>query len=151
MLGGQFELGELGHPLYQLGDLVTEQLLHLGAGDDGVLDQVMQQGSDDGRRDEPVVGEDARHLDGVGEVGIAGGPLLGAVHSHRIDVGAVEQPFVGGGVVGADPLDQLVLTQELGPARWRAAPGGRVFGNGGGLRRRDGEGFCAFGAQYRSS
>ena len=161
VLGGELQLGELGHALDQLADLGAEQLVDLGAGDRGVLDHVVQQGGDDGRGVEPVVGEDARHLDGVGEVGIAGGPLLRPVHAHGVDVGAVEQRLVGGGVVGADLLDQLELAKHLRTRGGRPAPGaaaGRLGGRRASLaraagcrRRLGGERFCAFRAQYRSS
>jgi hypothetical protein len=71
VLGGQLQLGELGDALDQLADLLAEQLFDLGAGDRGVLDHVVQQGRDDGGGVEPVFGEDARHLDRVGVVGVA--------------------------------------------------------------------------------
>jgi hypothetical protein len=50
----------------------------------------------------------------VGVVGIAGGAGLSAVHPHGVDIGAVQQVFVGRGVIGLDPVDQLVLAQEFG-------------------------------------
>jgi hypothetical protein len=72
------------------------------------------------------------------------------VHAHRIDVGAVQQLFIGGGIVGADALDQLVLAQEL-----RTAPGSgfrrRVLRLGGGFRRLGREWFRVRKTQYRSS
>jgi hypothetical protein len=37
------------------------------------------------------------------------------VHAHGVDVGAVQQVFVGGRVVGLDPLDQLILAKILLP------------------------------------
>jgi hypothetical protein len=36
------------------------------------------------------------------------------VHLDGIDIGAVEQGFVGARVIGLDPLDQFILPQELG-------------------------------------
>jgi len=62
------------------------------------------------------------------------------VHPHGIDIGPVEQALVGGGVVGADALDQFILAQELGAALCRRLSSRRVFRLGGGLRRFDGEG-----------
>jgi hypothetical protein len=76
------------------------------------------------------------------------------VHAHGIDVGAVEKRLVGGGVVGADLLDQLELAEELRTLRRRGDGRRRlgVEGYGGGLGRRgSSERICAFGAQYRSS
>jgi len=56
------------------------------------------------------------------------------VHAHGVDIGAVDQRLVGGGIVALDPLDQLVLAQEaqrrLGLARRRG------FGVGLGRKRR---------------
>ena len=113
VVGGGLQAGELGHALDQLADFGTEQTVDIGAGNLRVLDHVVQQRGDYGRGIQPIVGEDAGHLDRVGEIGIAGGPGLGPVHLHRIDIGPVEQVLVGAGVVGLDPLDQLILPQEL--------------------------------------
>jgi hypothetical protein len=159
VLLGELQLGKLGDALHQLGDLLPEQLGDLVPRRIGVLDDVVQQGRDDGLGVEAVVGEDARHLDGVGEIGVAGGALLGAVGAHRVDIGAVEQRLVGGGIVGADLIDQLELAQHLRPlgrggdrgrdrsVRDRSVRGRGGLWNGRLLDQR----FCAFWAQYRSS
>ena len=147
VFGIAFQLGKLGHALHQLADLFAEQLVDVGPADRTVLDHVVQQGRDDGRGVETVVGEDARHLDGVGEIGIAGRPLLRAVHAHGVDIGAVQQRLVGGRVVGPDLVDQFVLAKQLGRTRRNR----RVLGLGDGWGRLDSKRVCAFGAQYRSS
>jgi len=105
---------QLGHPLDQRGHLLAEAFGDIVAGGRGVLDHVVQQGGDDGGCVEPVVGQDARDLDRMGEIGIAGGPQLRAVHLHRIDIGAVQQRLVGGRVIGADRFDQLELPKHPG-------------------------------------
>jgi hypothetical protein len=178
VLGLQLKLGQLGDALDQLGDFLAEQLGDLFLGDRGVLDHVVQQRRDDGRGVEPVFGQDARHLDGVGVVGIAAGPGLRAVHAHGVDIGAVQQGFVGRRIVGVDALDQLVLAEDFlaGLGRWcwgrrcwsrivgrshrrrrarrfpkRLRSIGRAFGRSGGGRRFESERVCAVGAQYRSS
>jgi hypothetical protein len=96
----------------------------------------------------------------VGEIGVAGGPLLRAVHAHGVDIGAVQQRLVSGRVVRLDLLDELELTQEAARRlRPRNGKGGRrrgrlrsVFLGGDGFGRRlKGQRVCAFGAQYRSS
>jgi hypothetical protein len=46
------------------------------------------------------------------------------VHAHGIDVGAVEQGFVGAGIIGADAIDELVLAQKPAALRLGLAPGG---------------------------
>ena len=66
----------------------------LVAGDRGVLDHVVQQGGDDGRGVQPVFGQDAGDLDRMGEIGVARGARLRAVHAHGVDVGAVQQGLV---------------------------------------------------------
>ena len=115
VLGIQLQPGELGHPLHQFADLGSEQFVDIGAGDRGVLDHVVQQGGDDGGGVQPIFGQNPGDLDGMGEIGIARGPHLRAVHAHAVDIGAVEQGFVGGWVIALDPLDQLILAQDLGP------------------------------------
>jgi hypothetical protein len=55
------------------------------------------------------------------KVGIARRAELGAMHSHRINIGTVEKRFVSGRVITADPIDQLELTQK---SRMRLGLGG---------------------------
>ena len=109
MLGRKLQARKLGHPLDQLGHLFAEQLGYIGPRGAGVLDHVMQKGGDNGRRVQPVFGQDARHLDRVREIGIARGPQLRPMHAHGVDIGAVQQGFVRRRVVGLDPVDQLEL------------------------------------------
>jgi hypothetical protein len=87
----ELQLGELGHALDQLATSSPNSVGDLGAGDRGVLDHVVQQGGDDAGGVEPVFGEDAGHLDGVGEVGVARGAQLRPMHAHGVDIGAVQQ------------------------------------------------------------
>ncbi len=115
VLGVQLQARQLGHALDQFADLFAEHLVDVLAGGGGVLDHVVQQGRDDGRGVQLVVGEDAGHLDRVGEIGVAGGARLAAVHAHGVDVGAVQQGLVGRRVVALDPFDQLILAQEARP------------------------------------
>ena len=112
MLGLKLQPRQLGHALDQDGDLLAEHVRNIVAGGRGVLDHVVQQGGDDGRRVQPIVGQDARDLDRVGEIGIARGPQLRAVHLHRIDIGAVQQRLIGGRVIGLDRLDQFELAHD---------------------------------------
>ncbi len=119
VLGGQLQPRQLGHTLHQLADLGAEQLVDVGAGDRGVLDHIVQQGGDDGGGVQPIVGQYARHLDRMGEVGVAGRASLRAVHAHGVDIGAIEQRLVRRGVVALDLLDQLILAQQFGPGLGR--------------------------------
>ena len=125
----------------------------------GVLDHIMQQGRDDGRRVQPIVGENPRHLNGMAEIGIAGGPLLAAVHAHGVDIGAIQDRLVRCGIVGTDLLDQLVLPQVFLPLAVRAAINGDHRRGGRFCRRVHVDGLSRPGvkrvwavwAQYRSS
>ncbi len=108
----QLQPAQLGHAFDQDRDLFAEHLGDVVTRRRGVLDHIVQQGCDDGGCVELVVGQYARDLDRVGEIGIARGPHLRAVHLHRIDIGAVQQRFVGGRVIGLDGLDQLELTKN---------------------------------------
>ena len=125
VLAVHLQAGELGDALHQLRHLFAEPIGDVRPRGDGVLDDVVQQRGDDGGGVEAVVGEDARHLDRVGEVGIAGGAQLAPVHAHGIDVGAVQQRLVGGRVIGLDPVDQLILAQEALVARRGRVGAGR--------------------------
>ena len=155
--GGQLQLGELGDALDKISHLFAEHLCEIVVGGRGVLDHVVQKGGDDRRRVHAVFGQDARHLDRVGEIGIPGGPKLSAVHAHAIDVGAVEKRLIRRRVVALDPLDQLILTEvsrgfayPLRRVRLRRIRGGRKKGCGDRKDVRDrleDERFCARGRQ----
>ena len=95
LLGDEVELLDLGQAVDQRADLLAEHLVDLGAGDVGVLDDVVQQRGGDGGVVELELGEDRRHLERVGEVGIARLPHLVAVRLHGVHVGAIEQCLVG--------------------------------------------------------
>ena len=77
-----------------------------------VLDRVVKDCGGNRLVVELQVGEDARDLDRVAEIGVAGGALLVSVRLHGEDVGAVDQPLVRIGIVGAHLLDEFVLTQH---------------------------------------
>ena len=110
----------LVRPVDERADLLAEHLVDLGARDVGVLDDVVQQRRRDGGVVELELGEDGRDLEGMGEVGVAGGALLVAVRLHGVDVGAIEQGLVGARVVLLDPLDELVLAHHgHATLRWR--------------------------------
>ena len=101
----------------------------------------MQKRGGDGGVVEFEVGENRRHLDRVREVRVARGAPLLAMRLHGVDIGAVEQRFVGFGIVAAHPFDQVVLPhhrrltglrrlfnylgQRNGPLERR--PGGRLL------------------------
>ena len=112
VLGLGLDLRQLGHPVDQPRDVLAEQLLDLLGRRERVLDRVVEDRGDDRLVVELEVGEDPGDLDRVAEIGVAAGPHLGAVGLHREDVGAVDQPLVGIGVIGANLLDQFILAQH---------------------------------------
>jgi len=134
VLGLQLQPRQLGDAFDQDGDLLAKHLGDVVAGGGGVLDHVVQQGGDDGRRVQTVIRQNARDLDRVGEIGIARGPQLRAMHLHRIDIGAVQQRLIGGRVIGLDRLDQFELAHD------RCALGIRQCRAFRRLRRRPGRG-----------
>ena len=137
-------LGLFGLPRHQLqplqlcqsfdqrADLRPEDVVDFASGGLGILYGVMQQRCDDGGVVELEVGQDRRDLERMRKKGIAGGAGLGAMRFHGIDVGAVQQVFIGVGVIGPDPFYQIVLPHH--PRSWRLGrpqrhPGGRRHRN----------------------
>ena len=108
-LGDEVELFELGEPLDQRADVMTEHLIDLGAGCGRILDGVVQKRGGDGRVVELEIGEDPRHFEGVGKIGVAGGASLLAVRLHGVDVGAIEHRLAGIGIVALHAFDQVIL------------------------------------------
>ena len=117
LLGDQIELGDLGEPVDQRGDLLAELLLDLLVRRLRVLDRVVQQGRGDGGIVELHLGEDGGDFERMIEIGLARGALLVAMRLHGIDIGAVEQILIRVGIVFHDPLDQLVLPHHAGSLR----------------------------------
>ena len=105
----QFQPLQLGQALHQRADLGPEDVVDLGAGRLGILDGVVQQRRDDGGVVELEIGEDRGDLERMRKIGVAGGAGLRAVRLHGIDIGAVQQVFVGIGIIGPDAFDQIVL------------------------------------------
>ena len=98
----------------------AEQPLDLLGRRDGILDRVVEDRGGDRLVVEMEVGQDARDLDRVAEIGVADGALLGAVRLDREDIGAVEQRLVGIGIVARGP-DRQVRIGAARVLRWGAA------------------------------
>ena len=83
----QLEVGQLGHPVDQLRDLVAEPERDLGIGRERVLDGVVQQRRDDRRVVELLLGEQHGDRHRMAEVGLAArcgtGPRASAGRSRR--------------------------------------------------------------------
>jgi hypothetical protein len=103
LVGMGAELGELGDPVDQVGDIGAETLFDVGEVELGVLGDVMEQRRFHGRRVDAEVGHDLRGGDRVRDIRLAGGAELERV---RLD-GEVERPV------------------ELGEIRSRVVPGNR--------------------------
>ena len=108
-----FDLAELGHAVDQARHVLAEQLLDLLRGGERILDRIVEDGGDDRLVVELQIGEDPGDFDRMAEIGVARRPHLRAVRLHREDVGAVDQPLVRVGIVGANLLDQFILSQHV--------------------------------------
>ncbi len=126
LLGDEIQLLDLRQPLDEAADILAEQLVDLGAGSGRVLDGVVQQRDGDRRFVEMHVGEDGGDFERMRDIGIAAGAFLLAMLLHGIDVGLVEQSFVGVGLVFLHALNELVLPHhpKLLPQK-KSAPIGR--------------------------
>ena len=131
--GKQLQFGKLCHAIDETRNLLAEILFHVLIGYVSVLDRVVQQPSDDGGHVELQLGQDARHFQRMGEIGIARGAELLAVRRHRVNVGAVQNRLVGIRIVSLNPVDQLGLAHQLALGTWLGREIGKAagtFGNG---------------------
>ena len=129
-------------PYFTLSSLVTpstswatsspKSRAHVVEGVRRVLDRVVEQRRDQRRLGHAELGEDRRHRERVGDVGLAALALLAAVHPLGGDVGALEQRQVGLGVVGPDRAEQRLedrvarLAPGADPRQPGAHPAGRT-------------------------
>ena len=90
----QLDARQLGDAVDQIGDLDAEEIGKLVDRRASVLDGVVKDRGDDGRRVELQVGQNARDFDGMREIGIAARPHLTAMLLHGVDIGAVDQGLV---------------------------------------------------------
>ena len=140
----QIELLQFGKAFDQVADIRPKNLVDLRPRGRRVLDRVVQQRRRDGGVVELEVGQNRGDFERMREIRVARRALLLAVRLHGVDVGAVEQRFVGVGIVAADPLDQFVLphhrrrrvrflcaanglTDQIKPALERRAVPGRIL------------------------
>ena len=124
-LGLLFQTRKLGDAVDEARDLGPEHALDLVDRGQRILDRVVQQRRHDRRGVELESRQDARDFQRVRKIRIARGAHLRAMHLHREDIGAVDQIFVGVGIVGFDALDQFEsahhrrarLARRLAPRR----------------------------------
>ena len=119
-LGLDFQPRQLGHAVDQARDVLAEQARDLVARRVGILEGVVQQPGNDRGRIEFHLGQDAGHLDGMGEIRIAGGPELVAVSLQPIDVGAIQRILVRLRIVGLYALNEFELTNHRNHALYGA-------------------------------
>ena len=112
VLGLRLDLGQLGHAVHQPRDIGPEQPLDLLGRGDGVLDRVVQDRGGDRHIVQMQVGQDARHLDRMAEIRVAGGPFLAAMRLHGKDIGAVQQRLVGLWIVVEHAVDEFILAEH---------------------------------------
>ena len=128
-LGNEVELLQLGQALDQHADFLAEQLVDFRTRRRRILDGVVQERRGDRRVVELEVGQDRGDFQRMREIRVARSALLLAMRLHRIDIGAVEQGFVGIRVVAADAIDQFVLPHHLRLGRPRQLFRRRAAGN----------------------
>ena len=149
------DLGQLGHPVHEVGHVLAEVLGDALLADRRVFHHVVEHPRDDALGVEAHADEDACDLDGVGDVGVPGRALLSAVGFRPEEIGPVDGLYlaavqVGPGLV-AEIGDRSHVVMLPGPgsvtfSQGRTEPSARpslvlvVFGIVGrpelGLRRR---------------
>ena len=103
--------------------LVAEVRAQLVEGVRRVLDRVVEQRGDQRRLGHADVGQDGRHRQRMGDVGVAALAHLGAVELLGGAVGALDQREVGLGVVGADRAEQRLQLGTIALVAPAAHPG----------------------------
>ena len=104
---GQLQVGQLGDPVHQFGDLMPEQAIDLGIGGFGVLDRVVQKGGDDRRIIQILLGQNRGHRHRMREIGLARLAELPFMHLDAVIIGAADQGRVAPRVIVADKRDQV--------------------------------------------
>ena len=99
-------LVELGHPVDEGRDLLTEVGPHLLEGVGGVLDGVVQQRRAQRHRRHAELGEDRGHREGMGDVGVAALAPLPAVVQLGLFVRPLDDLEVGLGMGAPDGAEQ---------------------------------------------
>ena len=100
------DLVELGDAVDEHGHLVAELVAQVAQVVVGVLDGVVQERGREGRRGHAQLGQDGRHRERMGDVGVAALALLAAVGACGRPVGALDDPDVGLRVGGMDRAEQ---------------------------------------------
>ena len=110
LLGGVVDAGQLADALHQVGHGGGKHLGDLLMGGGGILDGVVQQRRDDGFAVQmQLLHHDLGHRQRVGDKGRAVLAHLGAVHFPGQLIGLADLLEIGGGIVAADRVLQMLI------------------------------------------
>ena len=104
----ELQLAQLGHAFHQHQGVGAEAFADDLLGHRGILHHVVEQTGGDGLIVDLQRGQDLRHRQGMDDIGLAAVPHLILVGGQRQLVSAPQQLLVGGGVVRARLLDDVV-------------------------------------------
>ena len=107
-LAAKFDLGEFADPIHQLGDFFAELVDQLFLGGGGVLNDIMQEGGNEGAAVHAQLAKDASHRQGVIDVGFAGEPGLALVGLGAEKIGPVDCLDLFGIEITLDEFAQVV-------------------------------------------
>jgi hypothetical protein len=108
LLRGEVDLGELGHPVDEEGDLGPELALDVGRGRQRVLDDVVEQAGTDAGGVELEAGDHLRHARRVRKVRIAALARLPFVRPLAVGVGPGDQVDIRAWLVASNTIDDFV-------------------------------------------
>ena len=109
-------LADLGHPIYQLGDLITKAFLDLLHRSQRVLDGIVEQAGNDARHIQLHLNQDPCHFERMDKIGFAGTAHLPLMNLGREDIGLLQKPEVCRGIVGLN-LFCYVIESKHGDRR----------------------------------
>ena len=127
LFGGEVDLRQLGDAIDERGDLSTELLLDVVERDERVLDDVVEEPRADAGRVEAEIGDDARDVRRVDEIGVSRFARLAGVHPVAEIVRALDEIDVSGRLVRPHPPDQLFnLKHSFGELRRANGVSGKI-------------------------
>ena len=112
VFGLRLDLAELGDAVDEPADVTAEQAFDLLGRRQRIFERVVEQRGDDRLGIEMEVGQNARNLDRMAEIGVARRTFLAAVLLDGKHIGAVEQRLVDVGIISAHALDKFILPQH---------------------------------------
>ena len=114
-LAAELDLGQLGDAIDQLGDLFAEFAGQLLLADAGVLNDVVQDGGDEGAGVHAHLGQDPGHRQRMVDVGFARHAHLAIVGLGAVEVGPVDVLDLVGFEVSLEELAQVVNQKHRTP------------------------------------